>query len=196
MKKVLSLVALSLAFAALAFGDIRRPDEPKAKPSKGIDTTLSISIDRNAKEARLVIPRNRLKQLRAELEQLDDDSNNTAAMTGDFSRTETIVSRLFLSLAFVFGGVWLARSGRAATKTAKALVIAAGLFMSGAVATFVYANVGPPPEARSITGKIFTPSVHMYKQAWGKIKLETSDESRDIRLIVPESPSAAVTGEE
>ncbi len=196
MKKVLSLAALSVVFAALAFGNIRRPDEPKAKPSKGIDTALSISIDRNAKEARLVIPKSQLRQLRAELEQLDDDSDNTAAMTGSFSQTQTVLSGLFLSMAFIFGGVLLARSGRIATKAAKTTAIAAGLFLSGAIATFVYANVGPPPEARSITGRIFTPSVHMYKQAWGKIKLETSDESRDIRLIVPESPSGTATGEE
>ncbi len=197
MKKIFSLLTLLGLLSIFAFADIRRPHDPKTKPSKGIDTTLSISIDRNAKEARLVIPRSQLKQLRAELEQLDEDADQTATVSTSFSRTQMIVSGLFLSLAFIFGGVWFARSGRNVSKTGKAAVIAAGLFMSGAVASFVFANAGPPPDARSITGKLFTPSVHMYKSAWGKIKLETSDESRDIRLIVPDvEKKAPVAGEE
>mgnify|MGYP006315926195 FL=1 len=57
-----------------------------------------------------------------------------------------------------------------------------------AAASFVYANIGPPPEARTINGQIFSQPVHMYKQASGKIKVETMTESkRDvIELIVPD----------
>jgi hypothetical protein len=190
MKKLFSLAVVVMLFSALAFADIRRPDDSKSKPSKAIDATLSISIDGTATEARLIIPRSQLRQLRAELDQLDG-ADDTAASAGNFTRTQTIVSGLFLSLAFVFGGVWFARSGKLASPQAKAMVIAVGLFASGAFATFVYANAGPPTDARSITGKIFTPSVHMYKQAWGNIKLEVSDESRSVRLIVPDVPKPA-----
>ena len=116
----------------------------------------------------------------------------------DSNRTQTIVSGLFLSLAFVFGGVWLARSrgGGSGTKANKTLVVGAGLFLTGALATIAIANVGPPPEARSITGKIFSNAVHTYKQASGRIKLETSDADRGIELIVPDGKSESRTGEE
>jgi len=55
--------------------------------------------------------------------------------------------------------------------------------------------MGPPPEARSITGKIFTPGVHMYKQASGKIRVEASDNDW-IELIVPDVADEKKTGEE
>ena len=196
MKKLFSSIALIVAFAPVAFADVRLPDTPTPKQLKKIDTRLHISIDKNAKEARLVIPKSQLKQLRAELEEIDAEQDATASLS--FSKTQTIVSGLFLSLAFVFGGVWLARSrgGRSETKTNKTLVVGAGLFLTVAMTTIAIANVGPPPEARSITGKIFSNSVHVYKQASGKIKLETSDAAEGIELIVPDVKSEDRTGEE
>jgi hypothetical protein len=193
MKKLFSSVALIALFALIAFADVRLPDTPTPKQSKKIDTRLRISISKDAKEARLRIPKSQIQMLRAELDELDGgESTATAATTFSFSRTQTIVSGLFLSLAFVAGGVWLARSrgggDRSETKTAKTLIAGAGLFLTGAMATIAFANVGPPPEARSLTGKIFSNSVHVYKQASGKIKLETADETYgDIELIVPEA---------
>lgn len=190
MRRIFSLLALAAIFSVAAFADVRLPDTPKptpaAKQNKTIDTDFRISIRKDAKEARLLIPKSQLKQLRAELEQLDEDSNNTAFLS--FSRTQTIVSGLFLSLAMIFGGVWFARSRKTDLKANKTLVIGASLFLCGAFAAVAFANVGPPNEARSITGKIFTPAVHMYKQAWGKIKVETTDETDDIVLIVPDVP--------
>lgn len=195
MKKLFSSIALIAMFALIAFADVRLPDTPKPKQSKSIDTELHISIDKNAKEARLVIPKSQLKQLRAELEQLDD-ADATAAL--NFSKTQTVVSGLFLSLAFVFGGVWFARSrSKGEMKPGKSLVVGAGLFLTGALTTIVFANVPPPPvESRSITGKTFSESVHRYKRASGKIKLETSDATDRIELIVPDVKNEVRTGEE
>lgn len=201
MKKLFSSIALIAVFALVAFADVRLPDTPTPKQSKKIDTRLRISISKDAKEARLRIPKSQIQQLRAELDELDG-GESTAATTFSFSRMQTIVSGLFLSLAFVAGGVWLARSrsggGKSETKTAKTLIIGAGLFLTGAMATIAFANVGPPPEARSLTGKIFSNSVHVYKQASGKIKLETTDGNYgDIELIVPDTAkSEDRTGEE
>ena len=45
----------------------------------------------------------------------------------------------------------------------------------------------PPPEARVINGKMFTQSVHMYKQGSGPIKLEVSDKVDTPELIVPDN---------
>jgi hypothetical protein len=194
MKKLFCSIALIAGLALVAFADVRLPDTPKPKQMTSINTQLHISLDKNAKEARLVIPKSQLKQLRAELEQLDD-REATASLS--FSKTQTVVSGLFLSLAFVFGGVWLARSrGKGETKPSKALVVGAGLFLTGAMTTIAFANIAPPLEARNINGKIFSESVHRYKQASGRIRLETSDETDRIELIVPDGKSESRTGEE
>src|SRR5215212_3226656 len=140
-----------LVFTTAIFGNIANPDLPKNK-SKSIDTTLSISLDRNAKEARLIIPRNQLKALRAELEQLDNGSDAATVASGGISDTQTIMGGLFLSLVIVFGGVWLTRPGTLTTKSGKAVAATVICCSTAAFATLVYANAGPPPEARSITG--------------------------------------------
>jgi hypothetical protein len=65
----------------------------------------------------------------------------------------------------------------------------------GSVATFVFANAGPPPEARSITSKLFDQKVFSpYRFASGAIKIETSDRNY-VQLIVPDAPKTPA-GEE
>ncbi len=192
MKRIICMTILILLASMAAFADIARPEPaktPKQKPSKSIETGMNIRLDPDAKEARLIIPKSQIKQLRAELEKLDDDSDNTAAVAtpGSFSRTQTIVSGTFLSLALVFGGMWFVRSGKAATKTGKTLVILAVLAGVGSAATIIYANAGPPPEARSITGKMFSQAVHIYRAGWGTVRLEAGDKTQ-IELIVPDPP--------
>jgi hypothetical protein len=184
MKKILSLCVSTVLLSIVIFANEAPPKPtPNLKAGKSIETTLRVDIKRDAKEAKLIIPKNQLKQLRAELEELDD-SDNTASL--GFTRTQTIVSGLFLSLAFVFGGVWLARSHKIETKASKILVIGSILFLCGATAAIVYANAGPPPEARSLTNKFFSQGVNIYKFGSGKIKLETSKEVEIPTLIVPD----------
>ncbi len=204
MNRTLSLTLLICAFSLAAFADIARPDKSpnrveKPKAVKQIETVLQISLDRDAKEARLLIPKKYAKELRAALDEMESGEDSNAAVAentaGSFSRTQTIVSGLFLSLALVFGGMWFVRSGKAATKPGKALIVFAIVAGAGSAATYVYANAGPPPSPRSITGKIFSKSVNDYGYASGKIKLEVSDEAGDnnLRLIVPNpqpTPSA------
>ena len=199
MKHLICLTVLVLFAAAAAFADIPRPEPaktPKPNSSKSIETGMTIKLDSEAKEARLIIPKSQIKQLRAELEKMDDDSDNTAAVTspGSFSRTQTIVSGSFLSLALVFGGMWFVRSGKAATKSGKGLVILAVVTGIVSAATLVYANAGPPQDARTINGKMFTQAVHMYGTGWGVVKLETRDQ-KQIELIVPNPPDKPKTDE-
>jgi hypothetical protein len=190
MRKTILTLAVMLAFSSFAMADIARPDQtphrtPKPKPEKFIDTEMDIRLDSDAKEAKLLIPRSQIKNLRAALEEMDDDTGNTAAATsGGLSRLQTIVSGMFLSLAMVFGGIWFVRSGKAATKTAKTAVVALAIAGIATAATFVYANAGPPSEARSITGKMFSQSVHLYGFGWGRVKLGVAPDER-IQLIVP-----------
>lgn len=199
MKKLLFATVFVMLFSLVALADIPRPSTPKPGPTpkqkKAIDTWLSIRLDREAKEARLIIPKSQVKQLRAELDELDGGADNTAAARG-FTGTQTVFGGMFLTLAFVFGGVWLARSGKMATKNGRAFGIGAFLFLGGAFATVVFANIGPPLEARSISGKLFAPGVHTYKQASGNIKLETAAEGDHVELIVPDPKDGPKSNDE
>ena len=75
MRRIVLFFALVILLASSAVADIPRPDKPK-KPVKSINTSLSIRIDREAKEARLIIPRDQIVQLRAQLDQIDGDENS------------------------------------------------------------------------------------------------------------------------
>jgi len=192
MKKLVLTAVILMSFSSAALADIPRPSTPKPtdtpRQRKSIDTTLSILLTKT-RTAKLKIPRSRIAQLRAQLDELDGGQNNTAPVSGPegFTRLQTIVSGAFLSFALVFGGLWFARSKNIDTKGVRGSAIAAFIFLSGAAATAVLANAGPPDEARSITGKIFTEAVHSYKQASGEIKLMVSDEEGDrVVLVVPD----------
>ena len=189
MNRIICLTTIFFLASVAVFADIARPQPTKdPKPVKSLDAIMTIRLDRNAKAARLLIPKSQIKQLRAELEQMDGDSDNTAAVTtpGNFTRTQTIVSGTFLSLALVFGGMLFVRTGKASGKALIILAVLAGL---GTAATFVYANIGPPPEARSITSRLFNDKVFTpYQFASGNIKIETVD-SGNLQLIVPVVPS-------
>ena len=196
MKKILSLCCVTLLFSLAILADDAPPPPPTPKPkaSKSVATRLDVRIDRTATEAKLIIPKSQLKQLRAELEELDDETDTSARV--NFTKTQTIISGLFLTLGFIFGGIWLARSRKLETKSAKILVIGAGLFLTGAIATIAYANAGPPPEARSLTNKFFSKEVNIYKFGSGKIKLEVSDKAQNPQLIVPDIQDVPKTNEE
>src|SRR4051812_24072629 len=119
MKKLLLIAALTVLAGTLAHADIPRPDKsPNAKPAKGNLVYMDIKLDRKATEATLSIPKSQIKALRAQLDQMDDSGNTAAVTDGEGSRRlQTVVSGMLLSLAFVFGGVWFFRSGKATTKT-------------------------------------------------------------------------------
>jgi hypothetical protein len=196
MKRIVLALAFISALSTITLADIAKPAKtPKQKAA--IDAILRINLKDDAKEARLIIPKSTLLQLRAQLDQLGDGNDTTAAVTagGNGARIPTIVGGLFLSLAIVFGGIWFARSGKISPKASQALVLFTILTAVGSAATFVYGNAGPPPEARSITGKMFTPAVHMYGFGSGAIKLETTNEEDNIVLIVP-NPKDTSKGDE
>ncbi|HEY2848059.1 MAG TPA: hypothetical protein VGI80_09595 [Pyrinomonadaceae bacterium] len=199
MKRSIFAVLTMLVFALVSYGDVRLPDPkptPKPKPEKLVDAEMDIKLDRDAKEAKLLIPRSEIKNLRAALEELDNGGDNTAAVTQTgFSRTQTIMTGLFMSLAIVFGGIWFARSGKLASKSVKAAVLTLGIGAIATAAIFVYANAGPPSEARSITGKMFSQAVHIYGFGWGHVKVGVSDSDR-IQLIVPDPKDDKPAGEE
>lgn len=187
MKRIFSLCALLAMFAAAAFADIRLPDTPKPTPSpkdqKAVEANMRIRLDKNAADARLVIPKSQLKQLRAALDEADGSSNTALNIT----KTQTIVSGLFLSLAVIFGGVWFSRKRQTGGKMSRTVAAGAVLFLIGSAATFVYANIGPPTQLRTISGELFNRETFRgWNTAYGKVRIEISDGDGMIELIVPD----------
>jgi hypothetical protein len=113
------------------------------------------------------------------------DSGDDTASAGGVTGIQTIVGGVFLSLAFVFAGFWFVKPGRLSAKGGKATAAAAIIFAGGAFAAIAFGNAGPPAEARSITGKMFSKALHAYGTGGGKIKLEVSDEVTGPKLVVP-----------
>lgn len=197
MKRIVLSMILSALTATAALADIAKPSKPP-RPKSSISTLLHISLKSDAKEARLIIPKNQLLELRAQLDQMGgaDDTSAAITATGTGSRFPTIMGGLFLSLAIVFGGIWFARSGKLTPRTSSAIVLLVIFTAIGSAAIFVYGNAGPPPEARSITGKMFTQAVHIYGFGSGQIKLETSDDpNQPLELIVPDPKDTPNPGE-
>lgn len=204
MKKLFCLVMFVSLFSVAAFADIRLPDEakptPKPKPTKSYDSKMTIRLDQNASEATLVIPKNRIKQLRAELELLDDESDTAAVLSdsnGGVSRTQTIVGGMFLSLAFVFGGVWFTRSRTTGGKINKTIAVGMVVFLVGSAATIAFANIGPPMMLRTISSKLFDKKVFgRWKRADGNIKIQVSAENDGVELIIPDKEEKSGTDTE
>src|SRR3954451_22036902 len=145
MKLIAAVLMLLGIFSALAFANIAKPDNPsKGDPRKAIDTNLSIQLKSDAKEARLIIPRSQVKQLRAALEEADtgvDIASTTAP--GSSLGFQTIAGGTFLSLGMIFGGLWFARSRKSDAEQGNvvvALVIAIAFAFGSAM---VWANAGP-----------------------------------------------------
>jgi hypothetical protein len=188
MRKIFNLFLLTAVFSAAAFADIRLPDQKsESKQKKSVESNMIIRLDKNASEAKLIIPANQLKQLRAALDEIGEDSDATA----QFTKTQTIVSGLFLSLAFVFGGVWLVRTRQSGGKLNKGVAAGAIIFLLGSATTFVFANIGPPAQLRTISGKLFNKETFRgWDSASGKIRIETSKDTSYVELIVPDKETA------
>ncbi len=198
MKRIIALTLIMMLGSVAAFSDIARPNEkPYRTPKVMFNATadMSITLDPNANKPVLKIPNSALKYLRAEVENENEIDNNAANTTPDrgltLSRTQTIMSGAFLSLALVFGGFWFIRSGKAASKGVRNLIILGTISAVALTASFVYANIGPPPVS-GITNKIFNKSAMLggaYAHENG-IRIERTD-GDTIELIVPDPPTAA-----
>ena len=178
----LALAALLLAATVSASADVAPPDKAKIKPPKVSPFTAQMNIQPDLKsgEAKLLIPRSVLEQMRAGLD--GDDSHSAALAFFNTSGAQTLMAGVFLSLAFAFGGVWLVRS-RGQRRLGPAALCVAALALCGAAATAAYANAGPPPVARSLTSKILIQDA-MWYGVYGDVKVEVVDGDQ-IRLVLP-----------
>ena len=178
-----------------------RPDPPPSKETADTDakevesaekedlTEFMIYIDRDATEAKLIIPTSIIRELSRDADKSSYlPSRNLIHDRPILSQMGTVIGGMLLALSILFGGLWLIRNHK--LSAANVGTIALLLIMSGiGTASIVYANAGPPPplEARSLTGKIFSKEVHTRKKAFGELRVETSNLQDQIHLIVPDS---------
>jgi hypothetical protein len=178
---VLGLVALTSANA-----DVARPRDDGHKSPQIVSVSSPMHIEPNTKatEARLLIPRAVLEQMRAGLDGDNAPAAGTTARLFTNGGAQTALAGIFLSLAFAFGGVWLVRTRKPAGTWTRATLGVILLALCGATASIAYANAGPPPIARSLTSGILSPGAQPYG-AYGQVKVEITDERSQITLVLP-----------
>lgn len=199
MKRLFSLLAIHAIFSIAAFADIRPPDTPKPAP-KGKQVELFVDVTTEVTEPTLVIKKSSTKLLRAALDKAEELDNNLAQTetpkTNFTGSTQTVIGGMFLALAFVFGGVWLARSKPSKTVIGLFLV---GIFTAGTV--LVFANIAPP-RLFGIDKNIFSQEFQSRSGATarGKVRVkiinDSSPASPDMKLLIPMNPENNLTNEE
>ena len=137
----LCILAVLLAAAVPAYGDIARPKPSPEQPKVLLHTSLTIVPDSKANEARLQISQSSLQELRTALANTPVEGSMAQGLT--HSSTRTMLAGVFMFLSLSFAGVWLARS----VQTRSQKTIAGLLFVTAvisAAAMMAQANAGPP----------------------------------------------------
>jgi hypothetical protein len=201
MKLRLCCLSLALlAFApATAFADIALPEPAPTRTPEKVRRAASLPAARmsiesrsDVTEARLQIPQNVLRQLRAEMEREAANSEGAAATVTDSLRpTQTIIAGVFLSLSLAFAGVFVARTRSRAAKQAAAVALCI-FAATGALAIKTLANARPP-EPRTLDAGSLKRATTPDAALNGQIRVEVVPENGAFKLIVP-APAAATTG--
>jgi hypothetical protein len=181
------LFALCIVFSAsIAKADLPKPQQqaPQRTARESLHTSLEISTDPKAYEAKLQISESSLKELRAAL----DGTSGSAPIAGGLalSSTRTIMAGLLMFMAISVAGVLVARSssfGRT-QKALAALVLVAVLI--GAAAIITRGNAGPPGSYR---WRNLPQALAEGKATIGGVDVEIVPDSemsgRSMRLIMP-----------
>jgi hypothetical protein len=192
MGKIANSLILTAILSIVALADISLPDTPKPKLPTRKQVELFVQVSSEVTEPTLVIKKSSSKLLRAALDEAEGIENNlaqTESTRPNFTASaQTVMGGLFLALAFVFGGVWLARSKPSKTIIGLFLV---GVFAAGAV--LVFANIAPPrrfgidkfmlsEEFQSRSGATARGKVQV------KIVNDSSPVSPDLKLLIPMNP--------
>ena len=186
MKNITGILLILLIFTLAAFADIKPPIRPAPTSTvapAATEAKMAISVSGFETEATLVIHKSMVEKINAALKAKGEDKLITSAGAG-IASTQTIVGGLFLSLALVFGGVWLARAKGPISKPALGIVVFA---IFGMGATLVIGNV-PPPKRIPLTSAIIDDKVLGRYVAAGKVKIlipHYESEKDDILLVLP-----------
>jgi hypothetical protein len=139
MKFLITACSLILLTAVSINADIAKP--PKKPARTVLHTSLEISTDAKAYEAKLQISQSDLKNFQAALQ----DGGSAPVVGGiAFSGPRTIIAGLLMFLAVSMGGILLARASSVG-RTQKALgAILLVVVVLGAAAVITRGNAGPP----------------------------------------------------
>lgn len=204
MKKLPFIVVFVALFSFSVFADIRLPEPPTPKPTAtpkiatGKQVELMIDVTSEVSEPTLVIKKSSVKNLRAALDEaegLDNlanfSSESDSKLGSSIGSIQTIIGGLFLSFAFIFGGVWFVKN-----KPNKATVALFLVAFFGASTVLVWGNIAPP-RLFSISKNIFADEIQRYAYARGKVRVKVVAESdTDIKLLVPITDASNKTDEE
>jgi hypothetical protein len=169
MNRILSRAAAALAlvcagFAAVALADVITPENERPRSYWQNALPMTIETSDQAPEAELWIP----------ADGLHADAGPSPAGTA--------ASGAALSLAFVTGGLWLARR-RVGSKGAG---IAAGVLCVTMGATvYTYANAGPPDRILPQDPGTLVKAVTGDAQLSGHVRVYLDPNARSVRLVIP-----------
>jgi hypothetical protein len=195
-KRLLSSCGLVLALAAALplYADIARPPRPSPtveKPKFVLHTSMEITTDSKAYEARLQISPESLEALRAALGDLPANGSTPQASGGSISQrltgssTRTVMAGLLMFLSLSFAGIWLARSVQTrGQKTVAGFLFATAVI--GAAAIITQANAGPPP---SWQWRKLSTNLSQGRPTHASVNIEIVPEGNGIKLIIPVTPS-------
>lgn len=195
MKTTVTILVFLWVLASAAFADIRPPQpKPTPAPADATEVGVSMSVSRWEKEGTLVISKSGLEKLNAAAKAKWGEKAVAAVEAPSRFSAQTLVGGLFISLAFVFGGIFLARSKGQISKTTVAVLL---LAMAGISATIVTGNV-PPPKRIGLDSGIINAVKMNDSVAVGKMKLLLVDyESReDVMLVLGNKGAGAGESEE
>ncbi len=155
-------IGLFLLFGALSpvRGDVAVPPPPlpEAKPAK-----IIILVDERVTAPRFVVPKTLM-----------------ADKKGAGLNTTTIVAGLALTLAFVSGGLWLARRGKARAIVASVVTVAALALGT----TALLADLPKPPRPPKGPVALTLPADVTFT---GKVEVEFVEKGDDVKLLVKQA---------
>src|SRR5690348_2443104 len=181
--KALLFACLLVFSATIAKADIPKQNPPQRAVRSSLHTSMEISTDPKAYEAKLQISESSLKELRAALD--GAAGNGTVVGSISASPTRTIIAGLLMFMAVSVGGLLLARStafGRR-QKTVGAVVLVAVLI--GAAAIITRGNAGPPGSYR---WRPLPQNLADGKPTYGDVDIEIvpdADSGARVRLVMP-----------
>ncbi len=184
MKRTLILstaICALLASTIYAFGDIARP-KVSPSPEEGkivFHTSLLVTSDSKAYEARLQISQETLKRIREATANASVNESLTQRIVHSSART--MMAGVFMFLAVSFAGVWLARSSQRRGRKAVAAVLLSA-FALGAGAIIVRANAGPPGYLR---WQGLPQNLTKGRPTGGGLQIEIVPGDDGMKLIVP-----------
>lgn len=174
---------LVLAAASTSFANIAPPQMPNDYNRIREDLTrwhLTIESRKEAREARLQVPRSLLAQITPE------GQATGATTTSGFGSTptHTVVAGVFLSLSLMLAGILVARSRRQQAVGRIAVIAVGCLACAASFAVGALANAGPP-RPRALDPDTLIKAVSSGNSISGEIRVEVVGDEGELKLVVP-----------